>query len=140
MENTLENKQKLFALYWNQKVGYYDKFSNWNVGNGVLGLVSIEFLELQPISSLTDEDLEKAIEILHYKNDEYFISHFGKTRLEYAKEKIIHGFTKDTYVGRITYLIECIDYLRSKGYALPWMGISVEKQIEYGWIKLNTNN
>ena len=28
------------------------------------------------------------------------------------------------------------DYLRSKGYALPYMGLSVEKQIEYGWIKL----
>ncbi|TDO21917.1 hypothetical protein [Pedobacter duraquae] len=32
--------------------------------------------------------------------------------------------------------IAIVDYLRSKGYALPWMGLSVEKQIEYGWIKL----
>lgn len=29
-----------------------------------------------------------------------------------------------------------IDYLRSKGYALPYLGISVEEQIEFGWIKL----
>lgn len=28
------------------------------------------------------------------------------------------------------------DYLRSRGYALPFMGISVEQQIEAGWIKL----
>lgn len=30
------------------------------------------------------------------------------------------------------------DYLRSKGYALPWLGLSVEQQIEYGWIKIIT--
>jgi len=29
-----------------------------------------------------------------------------------------------------------IDFLRSKGYALPFMGLSVEQQIEYGWSKL----
>lgn len=28
------------------------------------------------------------------------------------------------------------DYFRAKGYALPFMGISVNKLIEYGWIKL----
>lgn len=36
--------------------------------------------------------------------------------------------------------LECplpvFDYLRSKGYALPWQGISVEKQLELGWIIL----
>lgn len=29
-----------------------------------------------------------------------------------------------------------IDFLRSKGYALPWMGLSVEEMVEYGWIRL----
>jgi hypothetical protein len=33
---------------------------------------------------------------------------------------------------------EC-DYLRSKGYALPWMDLSVEDLVEYGWIKLKEN-
>lgn len=28
------------------------------------------------------------------------------------------------------------DYLRSKGYALPWMGLSVEEMISAGWIRL----
>lgn len=35
----------------------------------------------------------------------------------------------------IAYII-IVDYLRSKGYAIPYMGLTVEKQIEYGWIKL----
>lgn len=33
----------------------------------------------------------------------------------------------------------CLDYLRQNGFAAEWMGISVEKQIEYGWIKLKEN-
>lgn len=33
-------------------------------------------------------------------------------------------------------VIQVIDYLRSKGYVLPWMGLSVEKLVEYGWVKL----
>jgi hypothetical protein len=33
---------------------------------------------------------------------------------------------------------EC-DYLRSKGYALHWMDLSVEDLVEYGWIKLNNS-
>jgi hypothetical protein len=31
------------------------------------------------------------------------------------------------------------DYLRSKGYALPWMGLSVDQLEAAGWIKLKTN-
>ena len=31
-----------------------------------------------------------------------------------------------------------IDYLRSKGYALPWLGLSVEEMIEAGWIKIKS--
>lgn len=28
------------------------------------------------------------------------------------------------------------DYLKSKSIALPWRGLSVKEQVEYGWIKL----
>lgn len=30
------------------------------------------------------------------------------------------------------------DFLRSRGYALPFKGISVEEQIKAGWVKLVT--
>jgi len=32
--------------------------------------------------------------------------------------------------------IHVTDFLRSKGYALPFHGLSVENLIEYGWVKL----
>lgn len=28
------------------------------------------------------------------------------------------------------------DFLRSRGYVLPWMGLSVDEMVEAGWIKL----
>lgn len=34
--------------------------------------------------------------------------------------------------------VTAYDYLRSKGYAVTYMGLSVEKLVEYGWIKLKT--
>ena len=32
-----------------------------------------------------------------------------------------------------------IDQLRSLGFALPWMDLSVKDLIEYGWVKLKEN-
>lgn len=32
-----------------------------------------------------------------------------------------------------------VDYLRSKSYALPWNGITVEEMIEWGWVKLKNS-
>jgi hypothetical protein len=37
-------------------------------------------------------------------------------------------------------MFELHDYLRSKGYALPWMGLSVDELVEYGWVKLKDND
>lgn len=40
------------------------------------------------------------------------------------------------HIDKVVQNTKVADYLRSKGYALPYMGISVEDQIKYGWIKL----
>ena len=39
-------------------------------------------------------------------------------------------FSVDSLSAKLT------DYLKSKGYAMPYMGLSVEKLIEYGWVVL----
>ena len=36
----------------------------------------------------------------------------------------------------IVNILKMSDYLRTKCYALPWMDLSVEDLIEYGWVKL----
>lgn len=139
MENTLENKAKFFALYWGQKVVHY----NNNLGG--LRNISQEhfnddsYLELTPSYQITDEDAKRVCEIfdVSYNNNPNDESHFD---LEGALEWIEAfyeepaGYYVDGYAGN--QLLSASDYLRSKGYALPYMGLSVEKQIEYGWVKL----
>lgn len=138
MENTLENKKKLFSIYFWQKVvcastidkkvslmhqtifTYPDEFKNY-------------CLDLKPLSSITDEDAIILMNIIYPE--------FDKKEILYKKDRFIYFISKNPIYHISMECVEdnCIyvfDYLRSKGYALPWMGLSVEKQIEYGWIRL----
>ena len=119
MENTLENKSKFFAQYWGQEVLN---------GNGLVYSATMktklndngDYLELKPLSSITDEDYnfimnDKVMNPDLENGDPLFTFAIGGLRMSD---------------------LTTTDYLRSKGYALPWMGLSVEKLIEYGWVKL----
>ncbi|WP_079242630.1 hypothetical protein [Chryseobacterium indologenes] len=41
--------------------------------------------------------------------------------------------------SRVVGYIQIVDFFRSKGFAFPYMGLPVEKLVEYGWIKLKEN-
>ena len=108
-----QEKARFFALYYGQKV-WCNPFSECQIIRGV-DLFSIEdneYLNLVSLEYLSNKDA----------ND---IDYFNK-------DEAIEDFN---YEGlRCSY---SADILRSRGYALPYMGLSVEKLIEYGWIKLN---
>ena len=82
-------------------------------------ITDISYLELKPLSSITDEAAIDLAEIL------------GWSRKDLYKRYIVRSHT----LGGLLSQIE-LDFLRSRGYALPWMSISVEQQIKFGWIKL----
>lgn len=112
MENTLENKAKFFAFYWGQKV--FKSSINQDVPHKNTFGKSIrhnDFLELKPISSISDED-----------------AHF----LGYSDAKS----ATTTYFKTLGKNTNDADYLRSRGYALPWMWLSVEELVRRGWVKL----
>lgn len=122
MENTLENKSKFFAQYYYQ-----------NILNGKTLKVSIkrqvskfDYISLKPLSSITDEDKYKVYTYLNLRMN------MTTLRYEYesTQDSVIREYTSNTIN------VNCIDYLRSKGYALPFMGLSVDTLIEYGWVKL----
>lgn len=144
MENTLENKARFFSLYWRQKVMRCKTF-NATTGHGLSGLMKVDinsetikenwFLELKPLTSISDED---AIEVAKI---------FGRVKGDSPNEyrKLINYFFGDGSLFDRFYLIpelpvytslEVIDCLRSKGYALPFVGASVEELINRGWVKL----
>lgn len=117
MENTLENKQKFFAQYWGQNIGKiksYHKDVKSKVSS--INIEGIDFLELTALELISEEHLKEL------------------TKITCAKYFITVGCSNITLENAI----ESILFLRSKAYALPYNGLSVEKMIEYGWVVLKT--
>lgn len=86
-----------------------------NGDRGKLYMNELPPLELKRLSEITDEDALKC-----WENDTYIPSN------EDIKE-VKRLFLEMTSVNA--------DYLRSKGYAVPYMGVSVEEMVELNWIK-----
>ncbi len=141
--NTLENKAKFFAQYYKQyvlRLGGKTK-AVYPVSNLMDNTVEVGYLELKPLSNISDED---AIEVC-FLNWEIFRNSGKEIKVvrEFNEVKVfIHDGNKVLHTHSIT---ECnngvfaTDYLRSKGCALPYNGITVKQQIEWKWIKLKNN-
>lgn len=134
MENTIENKATFFAQYYNQKVyvnGHATGFLKRVVSGFYLDRINhfeSDFLELKPLSLISDEEAIKVSEILSDSEISYPLD---------ERQSAFHANTGRTHVLPVRPCrSDVADFLRSKGYGLPWMGLSVEKQLEYGWIKL----
>lgn len=141
LENTLENKTRFFAQYWGQRCGK-NKYANLSVNKS--NILNITHLELKPLSQISDEDVIQGIMITYNKTYEYLgeileVKHYNTfssittTRAgeNFKTFRSFHHWNGNRKIGSM----EC-DYLRSKGYALPWMDLSVEDLVEYGWVKL----
>ncbi|WP_343643930.1 hypothetical protein [Chryseobacterium sp.] len=126
MENTLENKAKFFAQYWGQRVckeTLNDKYYLVKPSIYPDADFELEYLELKPLSSITDEDALNIAKSYYMATEKFQTIKSGRQMV-------------DCHLNQITLELPQVDYLRSKGYALPWMGLSVEKLVEYGWIEL----
>lgn len=159
MENNLTNKAKFFALYYDQQILKVDNQNFTGLVSPDLAKVLNSYLELKPVSSITDEDALELIKIygtdggdkgynLKVSRKSGLGVSFNFNRYGYLMSFMLldKGGCINNYYERypthqhFTVLdVEGIDYLRSKSYALPFMGLSVKQQIEYGWIKLTSN-
>jgi len=105
-------KDKFFGLYTGQPVAYYSDWLKEFVHYDPIEVIPLlgddeeSYLQLKPLSSISEEDSDLT------GLDEFVLS------------------TNPDLLA-----IEA-DYLRSKGYALPFMGIPVEHQIAMGWCKV----
>lgn len=94
---------------------------------------SIEFnfpLFLNKLEDITDEHLAEAARLL---NEKKYITN-ARLLLTYFLSGKSLGF--GNLHGR--YWVQTIDYLRSKGYALPWREYSVDDLIAKGWVFIGT--
>lgn len=135
-----------------------DKFHLFQDASSKIGGISEKHIYLTPLSQISDEDARFVIDIYDkmcnkpiYQSQtkvgafgEVFKQIFWTYPTSCPNDdgyRVAANFSDDIVnvidsPNRFEMHIQCIDYLRSRGYALPWMGISVEQQIEWGWVKL----
>jgi hypothetical protein len=113
MELTNELKERFISLYWLQKVAVRHDGHGYKVGIH-FDPADIEYLELRPLSSITEEEAK-----------DYFEQN-GK-RPKYDMREFLTGHTCDQ-----------ADWLRKKGIAIKYDGIPVKQWVEWGVVKLKT--
>lgn len=126
VEINIENKSRFIALY----TPYGEIWKKSNEGHQLKVATGNICLNLKSLSSISDEDVIQLSKLM----DENFEG-FGHTDI--PVEEIVE-FRNDIVqvLEEIYYPLVIADFLRSRRYALPYLGISVEEQIEAGWIKL----
>lgn len=86
-------------------------------------------LKLRGLQSIIDDE---AIEVA--KKHSAYIYKNDKEHAKIGRLFIANLFELNTWSGNT--IIDIYQYLQSKGFALPWRGLSVEQQITYNWINL----
>lgn len=142
MENTKENKEKFFALYLGQKV----------LNVGMQGIVTLDKawnwkhedfkLKLKPFSKINEEDL---FQVLKASDREFMDEEYGTiVKVEniemddYFDLSVRVICEKKSYTLRTKIFHEAtkVDVLRSLGYATPFLGLSIQDLISFGWLVL----
>ena len=111
-------KCRFFAQYWGTKTLYVGGVGLVEIGKGGWNLKHPDFfLQLKPLSKITDEDAISMYRGLerNYESANQFLEDYKSI-----------GFLEQSEV----------DFLRSKGYAVPFMGYSVDELVKMGWVQL----
>ena len=123
-------KARFFAQYWGQHLHQLEnseslRMIDYEVFDYPVG--ANEHLRLTPLSMIRDEDAMAIIQLHGSLNT----GDFGYLTEKSPVEKIVKFCTTLTLCRS-----DVADFLRSRGYALPYLGISVAEQVRKGWIKL----
>jgi|JI7StandDraft_1071085.scaffolds.fasta_scaffold94576_4 hypothetical protein len=140
-------KEAFFAQYFGQQVivtkGTYSKptGSIYKIRHDIMEALNLGDLTkvklavlLKPLTQITDEDAIEFFDILWAKDE----THRNKPiefKIDFGKDWALAP-TSERYGLIPTGLFHGVDFLRSKGYALPYLGISVDEMCKLGWIKL----
>ena len=134
------------------------------VNSGLMGSLytySAPRLLLTPLSQISDEDVKEVSRILDFHDGNGLlidrvprgsiptIEIRAYDRYNDCPNKIntlkfftddVEFFSIDENGGVFSYdcnrILNVMDYLRSKGYLLPWMALTVEDIVSYGWAKI----
>ncbi len=128
-----EIKAMFFAQYAGQEVAYYSIIETLQVVDYELKTVNaqvleeindFDYLQLKPLESITVKDLKG----IGFDN-------IGDKKVTFSFDNYTYHW-KSSCGNYGTLLLKNIDYLRSKGYALPFRQYSVDDLLKFKWIKL----
>lgn len=127
-------RERIFGLYAGQKIMTFDSLSNdgndhFEKVNLDLAKYPVMFLKVTPLWKITKEDAIEVAGIIEY-DDEYWQLPFTEQLINYIRNGISIFRFLDDFSGNFDDRIrqyEVIDFLRSKGYALPAFGFSVKE-------------
>ena len=126
-----------YAQYYGQRVCYVKGpeyiTAAGDVTANTLNNPDPYILSLTSLADITDED---AIEVAYILGRDQLPLHHGKLFIKRLLGERFGNASDNCYLSYTT--IWCADYLRSKGYALPYRGYSVQELIEAGLIVLKT--
>lgn len=140
MENNLTDKALFFAHYLKQEIFMMPDWEHFNDKRQmpvdpvylIRGSYNLKagYLVLTPLQAITDEDAVEVARIgcfIEVDIISFYESEDGLTWTIKFKNKNSHTEPTPSFV---------LDYLRSRSYALPFMGVSVETLVQWKWIKL----
>ena len=121
-ENTLANRIKFFGQYFGQKVLRHKDWKNCVENNPLTedwfhkGMI----LELKSLDNISNEEIE-------------FIF---KTEYHQPIDNLVNILMSNLDSYNTFFVSEIVDKIRLNGFSWPWMDLSVQDLIDYGWIKL----
>lgn len=141
-----ENKAKFFALYMGNEL-VVPKPPDWNAFiffQNERGLLLYGIMNRSIIVNRIAEQMQDT-----FNQTVLLLKPFSQLTNEHAleigfgdhKELPAQDIARDVVsVQGFNYLYQRdIDYLRLKGYILPWMGLSIKKMLNAGWVQLEKN-
>ena len=130
MKEDQQIKERFFAQYWDQKVMYDSQRMGYIPYDFIEGLMATNaYALLSPLSAITDEHAIEVAKILNW-------THLSpESQIHSVKVVLLEKLYRQTNISGSQWE-RVITFLRSKGYALPFGGKSVEQLIEMGILKL----
>ncbi len=125
-----KSKAKFFAQYYGVKCMYVGGVGLVEVGIGGWNISHPDFfLKLKSLSKMSDNDAISYIDFCERLGaDLVYDKNKVESKIEIAKWRVDGCFEQLSLYD--------FDYLRSKGYAMPFMDFTVKKQVELGWVKI----
>lgn len=156
MENTRLNKKIYLAQHWGQygfRKHHVDREEGHSVPINEYHINEIEHAELKSLTNLSEEDAKTLIiykcVIDGYKEEALGFESLG-IQYDETKEKLyiecemthtnFSNWMERLFIHNDNFKTYQSDFLRRKGYAVEFHGLTVKELIRRGWLKLKEGN